>query len=117
MRHAAKGFTGISLAGFLLVSAGVAVAASPNAGGQPSVFTTLMNMLFGPDPTADHTTGQPNQSCEDLGNQPGNAINARGSPFNPKGVAGTKYAGEQPQNSNNPKSVSQYDVACARPTH
>ena len=22
------------------------------------------------------------------------------------------YAGEQPQNSNNPKSVSQYDVAC-----
>jgi hypothetical protein len=22
------------------------------------------------------------------------------------------YAGSQPQNSNNPKSVSQYDVAC-----
>ena len=28
------------------------------------------------------------------------------------GTAGTVYAGEQPQNSNNPKSVSQYDVAC-----
>jgi len=26
--------------------------------------------------------------------------------------AGTVYAGQQPQNSNNPHSVSQYDVAC-----
>ena len=60
-------------------------------------------------------TGQPNQSCEDLGNQPGQAQTARGSAFNPDGIAGTHYAGEQPQNSKNPKSVSQYDVACARP--
>ncbi len=57
-------------------------------------------------------TGQPNQSCEAAGVRPGNAMTAPGSAFNPVGVAGGKYAGQQPQNSNNPKSVSQYDVAC-----
>ncbi len=41
------------------------------------------------------TQGQPNQSC-----QGGFA------------TADTHYAGSQPQNSNNPNSVSQYDVAC-----
>ena len=56
--------------------------------------------------------GQPNQSCEDIPMQPGHSISAPGSAFNPDGKAGTVYAGEQPQNSNNPKSVSQYDVAC-----
>jgi hypothetical protein len=35
-----------------------------------------------------------------------------GSAFNPSGTAGSQYAGQQPQNSTNPKSVSQYDVAC-----
>jgi hypothetical protein len=58
------------------------------------------------------TQGQPNQSCEDQPLRPGNAINAPGSAFNPDGKAGTVYAGEQPQNSKNPMSVSQYDVAC-----
>jgi hypothetical protein len=62
-------------------------------------------------------TGQPSQDCESLGNQPGNAISAPGSAFNPSGTAGGVYAGEQPQNSGNTASVSQYDVACARPTH
>jgi hypothetical protein len=57
---------------------------------------------------------QPNQSCETTGSRPGHASTARGSAFNPDGVAGTKYAGEQDQNSNNPHSVSQYDVACAK---
>ena len=61
-------------------------------------------------------TGQPSQDCESLGNQPGHAMNAPGSAFNPNGTAGTKYAGEQPQNSRNTASVSQYDVACARPS-
>lgn len=56
--------------------------------------------------------GQPNQSCEDIPMQPGHSISAPGSAFNPDGKAGTVYAGEQPQNSVNPKSVSQYDVAC-----
>ena len=57
-------------------------------------------------------TGQPSQSCQAQPSTPGNAANAPGSAFNPNGKAGTVYAGTQPQNSNNPKSVSQYDVAC-----
>jgi|SRR5947207_374201 len=61
--------------------------------------------------------GQPNQSCEDPGSlTPGHSASAPGSAFNPDGVAGTMYAGEQPQNSVNPKSVSQYDVACFQVT-
>jgi hypothetical protein len=64
----------------------------------------------------DHATGQPNQSCEDTPNFPGNSSAAPGSPFNPTGVSGGVYAGEQPQNSRNPRSVSQYDAACARPS-
>ncbi len=65
---------------------------------------------------ADSTgsTGQPNQSCQQQPSTPGNAANAPGSAFNTDGVAGTVYAGTQPQNSNNPSSVSQYDVACAQ---
>jgi hypothetical protein len=55
-------------------------------------------------------TGQPSQECEDV--RPGHAATASGSAFNPDGNAGTHYAGEQPQNSNNVHSVSQYDVAC-----
>lgn len=61
---------------------------------------------------APSVSGQPNQSCETAGVTPGNAVSAPGSAFNPAGVAGTMYAGQQPQNSKNPKSVSQYDVAC-----
>jgi len=57
--------------------------------------------------------GQPNQSCEDQPNRPGQSASAPGSAFNPDGIAGTHYAGEQRQNSKNPMSVSQYDVACA----
>ena len=57
-------------------------------------------------------TGQPNQSCETAGVTPGHSATAPGSAFNENGVAGTHYAGEQPQNSKNPHSVSQYDVAC-----
>jgi len=56
--------------------------------------------------------GQPNQSCQAQPSTPGNAANAPGSAFNTSGQAGTVYAGQQPQNSNNPKSVAQYDVAC-----
>ncbi len=56
--------------------------------------------------------GQPNQSCQAQPSSPGNASSALGSAFNTSGTAGTVYAGQQPQNSNNPKSVSQYDVAC-----
>src|SRR2546423_15198175 len=62
------------------------------------------------------TTGQPNQSCEASPVTPGNAANAPGSAFNPNGQAGTVYAGQQPQNSRNPPSVSQDDGACFQPT-
>ncbi len=60
------------------------------------------------------TQGQPSQSCGSTNAQmtPGQSASAPGSAFNPNGVAGTQYAGQQPQNSNNPNSVSQYDVAC-----
>ncbi len=60
--------------------------------------------------------GQPNQSCQVTTVTPGNAASAPGSAFNPDGKAGTVYAGTQPQNSNNPKSVAQYDVACFQQT-
>jgi hypothetical protein len=58
--------------------------------------------------------GQPNQSCGSPTalSTPGNSVSAPGSAFNPDGQAGTVYAGQQPQNSNNPQSVAQYDVAC-----
>ncbi len=56
--------------------------------------------------------GQPGVECEDV--RPGHADTAPGSAFNPDGQAGTVYAGEQPQNSNNVHSVSQYDVACLK---
>jgi len=69
------------------------------------------------------TTGQPGQDCVDLiesgmGSFPGHSSAAPGSAFNedPGGVAGAHYAGEQPQNSKNSASVSQYDVACLHGT-
>jgi hypothetical protein len=51
-------------------------------------------------------SGQPSQSCQAEPNSPPG--------FNTAGFANaeSKYAGSQPQNSKNPKSVSQYDVAC-----
>lgn len=52
------------------------------------------------------TQGQPNQSCQQQPSSPPG--------FNTAGFANAEnqYAGSQPQNSNNPNSVSQYDVAC-----
>src|SRR5215470_4596252 len=87
--------------------------ASPSGGNQPSVLTTLLNLLLGNDPTTPVAAGQPGQSCQaqPAGSTPGNTANSPGSPFG-GGVSDSKYAGSQPQNSNNPASVSQYDVAC-----
>jgi hypothetical protein len=59
--------------------------------------------------------GQPSQTClsSTAPIEPGSAASAPGSAFNENGgIAGSMYAGDQPQNSNNLKSVSQYDVAC-----
>lgn len=57
---------------------------------------------------------QPGVECDDFALRPGHADMAPGSAFNEDGMAGTVYAGEQPQNSNNVHSVSQYDVACEK---
>ena len=65
--------------------------------------------LAAPNPSG---TGQPNADCAAVSSSPGNAANVPGSAFNPTGVAGGVYAGQQPQNSVNPNSVSQYDIAC-----
>ena len=89
--------------GTLLVAAGNANAAPPVG------LLALANVLSG------NAVGQPNASCEDTPNPPGISSSAPGSAFNPNGKAGTVYAGEQPQNSKNPASVSQYDVACTQP--
>jgi hypothetical protein len=69
-------------------------------------------------PTA--TTSQPGVECDD-GIPPGNSgeehgnPNVNGSPFGEgTSVSGSHYAGEQPQNSKNSASVSQYDIACFR---
>ena len=70
--------------------------------------------------TVTGTSGQPNQTigtAETGSTTPGNASTSPGSAFNPNGVADTKYAGTQPQNSKNPKSVSQYDVAGFQQSH
>jgi len=84
--------TGTLAGGLALAVSGPAAAANPNPG----------------------SPGQPSQSCgsANASSTPGNAASAPGSAFNPNGQAGTVYAGQQPQNSNNPHSVSQYDVAC-----
>ena len=80
------------------------------------VIVLVMALALAGTALADSTgnTGQPNQSCGSLTAPltPGNAVNAPGSAFNPGGVAGGVYAGQQPQNSQNPMSASQYDVAC-----
>jgi hypothetical protein len=67
-----------------------------------------------------HTKGQPNQTigtAQTGSVTPGHASTAPGSAFNPDGNAGTHYAGTQPWNSKNPKSVSQYDVAGFQMSH
>jgi hypothetical protein len=51
---------------------------------------------------------------------PGNASAARGSAFNPSGVAGQNYAGNlntaSSAHSNSTASVSEYDAACVQVT-
>ena len=66
---------------------------------------------YADDPHSGGSTGQPSQSCQSQPSSPGNSSSAPGSPFG-GGTADSHYAGNQPQNSNNPNSVSQYDVAC-----
>ncbi len=77
------------------------------------LFAPLSSAFAAPAPGI---AGQPNKSCQVTTVTPGHAASAPGSAFNPNGKAGTVYAGTQPQNSKNPKSVAQYDVACFNQT-
>src|SRR6266540_964984 len=84
-----------------------ALASAQTAPGQGQYNGTGYDHLNGPD-----STGQPGVECEDLieegeGAVPGGAFNGS-SAFG--GFAHEKYAGEQPQNSRNTASSSQYDV-------
>ena len=99
----------------LAVPLGAAAGAAPTA---PMRAAPSAIHMTAPTPTTArtpaHATGQPGQSCGSATapNTPGNAAAAPGSAFNPDGKAGTVYAGQQPQNSRNTASVSQYDLAC-----
>ena len=106
----------LTAAGAIALAPALAMAAPPSGGGGPAMrspTTTTTTTRPAPSTAPAHTTGQPMQSCETTGSPPGASASASGSAFSPNGTAGTKYAGEQPQNSRNSASVSQYDVACA----
>jgi hypothetical protein len=102
-------------AGLLLATSGVALAhggahATPTSHAQTQQQHQQQTQL-----SPHHATGQPGAECGSATapNTPGNSASAPGSAFNPDGRAGQVYAGEQPQNSRNTASVSQYDAACA----
>jgi hypothetical protein len=112
---AMKGFTALKSACALLVVVG----STAFGAGMSRASSTTHVMPVSPAPATlspAHVTGQPNQSCGSATapNTPGRSAAAPGSAFNPDGKSGTVYAGEQPQNSRNTASVSQYDVACFR---
>jgi hypothetical protein len=98
-------------AGASLAIAPTAILAAPG-NSQGSTNGNGWDHLNGPAPGS---TGQPSQSCEDVGITPGHSAGAPGggSPFGGEdSTAGSHYAGTQPQNTRNNSSVSQYDVAC-----
>lgn len=94
-------------AGAMALAPSITIAAPGHS--QGSTRGTGWNHQNGPD-----TTGQPGVECGDDGatSIPGHSASAPGSPFNEDGKAGSVYAGEQPQNSRNSASISQYDAAC-----
>lgn len=116
MRYVFKGLAFSALA-LCLASPAIAAGRGAGSGAMPTSPMTTTAPTTPPTSPTPQAKGQPNASCETTPNTPGNSASARGSAFNPAGVAGTKYAGEQDQNNNNPAAVSQYDAACARPTH
>lgn len=107
--------TPIVLGTSLLMAPGLALAASRLNDAQLDAVSGGANVHL-----VTGMTGQPSQTIgtPQTGSvTPGHASTAPGSAFNPSGNAGTHYAGEQPQNSINPKSVSQYDVAGFQQSH
>jgi hypothetical protein len=84
----------------------------------PSLVTALLAMSPAGVALADNPhntpnnpnpTGQPNQHLQSEPSAPPGLATTTNNGFN--NVAVNKYAGSQPQNSKNPQSVSQYDVA------
>ena len=115
-----SGYTTVATGALVAVLAAGAFAGPPMRTAPPTRATSATTLhppaaAAKTAPSTTHTTGQPNQTCgsSSAPHTPGNAAAAPGSAFNPNGNAGTVYAGQQPQNSRNPKSVSQYDVACS----
>ena len=107
--------TPIVLGTCLLMSPGLALAGSMLNDGQLDAVSGGDNVHV-----VTGMTGQPNQTigtAQTGSVTPGAASTAPGSAFNPDGNAGTRYAGNAPQNSINPKSVSQYDVAGFQLSH
>src|SRR5690348_2691314 len=103
----------LTVAAVLLLPTTSALAApAPQSQDNRGFFQKLVDVFAG----QPEEVGQPSEECgeEDTMTRPGRSADARGSAFAEDGVAGQHYAGEQPQNSKNPKSVSQYDVACAK---
>lgn len=99
----------------VITAAAIALAAMVSAPVQADVPSAISAFLTGQAAGLGPTeTGQPSASCEDTPNPPGGSATAPGSAFNPDGVSGTMYAGEQPQNQVNIATVSQYDVACVK---
>jgi hypothetical protein len=107
--------TTCSIAAVLAIASGLATAAGPAARAMPHTMAHATTAPTATTMRGPSHTGQPNQSCGSATapETPGNAAQAPGSAFNPSGNAGTHYAGQQPQNSRNTASVSQYDVACS----
>jgi hypothetical protein len=91
----------------------------------PAVLGAYLLMIPGLSLAANvhAVTGMKGQPSQTIGTAqtgsvtPGHAASAPGSAFNPNGNAGTHYAGTQPQNSKNPKSAAQYDVAGFQQSH
>ena len=79
-----------------------------------AVIALLLVVLMLLVPMSIAFAAQPGLECDEFTQVPGHSDTAPGSAFNEDGHAGTVYAGEQPQNSNNVHSVSQYDVACEK---
>ena len=79
-----------------------------------AVIALLLVILMVLIPMTVAFAAQPGVECDEFTQTPGHSATAPGSAFNEDGHAGTVYAGEQPQNSNNVHSVSQYDVACEK---
>lgn len=96
----------------LMIAAGALALSPATTLAQPGNGSTNgagWNHQNGPD-----STGQLGAECgeEDAPFTPGFSADAPGSAFNEEGTAHGVYAGEQPQNSRNTASVSQYDTAC-----